>query len=1247
MYESEHHKQYRRAQSRTLQTLAALIALLLISRLLPMPGLQGFANYLPLHMLMETIAVAIASMIFVLGWHARQNARTYRATILACAFLGVAVLDFSHTLSFQGMPGLLGPGTPEKSINFWLMARLFAAVGLLIAAFLPSRKIPRSARWQVLAGTLIGLIFLHWLLLFHAELLPATFNDDTGLTSFKIASEYFLILLYGAAACKFWLTARHAQSLGMLTLAVAAAIMALSELYFTFYSAVTDVYNLLGHVYKLIAYGFLYRALILATIDLPFDEIANLNTRITATLNAMPDMMFEVGMDTTIHSYHSETSRADLLASPDVFLGRKMSEFLPEDALAVLHLALADIDSSGRSAGRQYTLLTATGPHRYEISGSLLSIKEAQHRYILVIRDISARYLSETRMARLMELAGMAATLDERTLAQKALDTLEEICQSKIGFLHLVSDDQNEIELLAWSSATVASYCHASYDNHYPVASAGVWADCIRQRQPIIINDYASTPNKKGLPEGHSELSRLISVPILEGDKIVMVVGLGNAEYQYNDDTVQTVQLFGNELFQIIERRRAQRTSARDQRILKAALDHLPIGVAINTVGEQVRFEYMNDNFQRFYRSTREAIGELDNFWEAVYEDEEQRQHIRARVLADYASGDPAHMKWEAIPITRKGQATRYVTAQNVPVPEEGLSVSLVEDITERMATEAELRIAATAFSSQEGIMITDADQRILRVNAAFEATTGYRQDEVLGHTPHLLSSGRHDKAFYADMWKSIKESGYWHGEMWNLRKNGEMFPQSLTITAVRNAQGEITHYVGDFIDISDIKTAEETISKLSYFDSLTGLVNRERLRTLLAAAIEQHTAHLQFGGLLMVDLDNFKTINETLGHKAGDELLVEVSEHLQRTLPTTDVISRYGGDEFLVLLNNIGTDLATASANLQSTAESILARLDGNYVIDEKSYYNSCSIGATLFGPGADNLQELLKQLDIALFGANSNGRNRISFFDPALQIAVGERAQLLSDLRAAIERHEFELYYQAQLDQNSHIVGAEALVRWKHPQQGLLSPAAFLPLAEQAGLMVKLGQDILQMGMQQLQSWQADPERRHLKLSINITADQFYEKNFETNLLGLLEEYTLDANGLMLEFTESMLLHDISTAGSIINRLNNRGIKFSIDDFGTGYSSLSYLSRLPMNQLKIDQSFVRNIGQNDKDMAIIRTIIDMAHTLDMEVLAEGVEKEAQHHYLLRHGCKLFQGYLFSKPVPLQRFHELLSSSH
>ncbi len=1247
MHESEPSKQYWLIERRTVQVLAALIALLLISRLAPMPGLQGFANYLPLHMLMETVAIAIASMIFMLGWHARENARTYRATILACAFLGVAVLDFSHTLSFQGMPDLLGPGTPEKAINFWLVARLFAAVGLLVAAYLPSRKISSGTRWQILAATLVAVIFLQWLLLFHSELLPATFNDDNGLTPFKIACEYVLVLLYGAAACKFWLTARGAQSLSMLTLAAAAVIMALSELYFTFYSDVTDVYNLLGHVYKLIAYGFLYRVLVITTIDIPFDEVANLNTRITATLNAMPDMMFEVGMDTTIHSYRSDTSRSELLVSPDVFLGRKMSDFLPEDSLAVLRQALADIDSNGRSAGRQYSLLTATGPHHYEISGSLLRIKEAASRYILVIRDITTRHLSETRMARLAELAGMAFTMDERALAQKALDTLEELSHSRIGFLHLVSDDQSEIELLAWSTATVASYCHANYDNHYPVEAAGVWADSIRQRQPIIINDYAATPNKRGLPDGHSELRRLISVPILEGGKVVMVVGLGNADYPYNDDSTQTVQLFGNELFQIIQRRRAQRISARDQRIMKAALDHLPIGVAVNTVGDQVHFEYMNDNFPRFYRTTREAIGKLENFWEAVYENEEERQQIRARVLADYASGDPARMKWEAIPISRTGQPTRYVTAQNVPVPEEGLSVSLVEDITEHMAIEAELRIAATAFSSQEGIMITDAEQRILRVNSAFEATTGYTQEELLGQTPHLLSSGRQDKAFYAEMWKSIKESGYWHGEMWNQRKNGEQFPQSLTITAVSDAKGEITHYVGDFIDLSDIKTAEETISKLSYFDSLTGLANRERLRTLLVTAIGQHTARQQFGGLLMVGLDNFKTINETLGYAAGDQLLVEISQQLQRVLQSTDVVSRYGGDEFLVLMNNIGTDSGTASATLQNTAESILARLDGNYIIGEKSYYNSCSIGATLFGPGADNLQELLKQLDIALFGAKSSGRNRISFFDPALQVTVGERTQLLSELRAAIDRQEFELYYQAQLDRNSNIVGAEALVRWNHPQQGVLSPGRFLAVAEQNGLMLKLGQDILRMGMQQLQNWQSDPERRHLKLSINITADQFYEKNFETNLRTLLEEYTIDASGLMLEFTESMLLHDISTAGNIITRLNERGIKFSIDDFGTGYSSLSYLSRLPMNQLKIDQSFVRNIGQNDKDMAIIRTIIDMAHTLDMEVLAEGVEKEAQQNYLWRHGCDQFQGYLFSRPVPLQDFHELLSRSH
>jgi diguanylate cyclase (GGDEF)-like protein/PAS domain S-box-containing protein len=1246
MHFSDPQQRYQHTQRQAVQILLVLVLVLLVFRLLSVPSLQGLANYLPFHMLMETVAVAIASMIFVLGWHARQDFRTYRTTILACAFLGVALLDFTHMLSFQGMPNMVGPADPEKAINFWLMARLFAAVGLLITAYLPIQKIPHHTRWLILSATLVSLIFLHWLLLFQAHLLPATFNADTGLTPFKITCEYVLILLYSTAAFKFWMTARRTQHMGLLTLAVAAATMVLSELFFTFYSDVTDVYNLLGHVYKLIAYGFLYRALIIATIDTPFQEIADLNTRITATLNAMPDMVFEVGADTTIHDYHSQASRAELIAPPEQFIGRKISEFLPEDAVTTFHLVLTDINSSGRSSGRQYSLITASGPHRYEISGSLLSTSATQDRYILVVRDVSARYLSETRVAKLMGLANAGITMDEKVLAQQALDTLEEMTLSKIGFLHLVSEDQAEIEMLAWSSATLASYCHANYDSHYPVATAGIWADCIRQGRPIIINDYDATTNKKGLPEGHSELKRLISVPILEGDKIVMLVGLGNAEYSYGDDAVKTVQLFGNELFQIIQRRRAQRSSDRSQRIMKAALDHLPIGVAVNTVGKDVHFEYMNDNFPRFYQSTREALSQQADFWEAVYEDQEQRQLIQTQVLADFTSGDPARMKWEAIPITRTGQVTRYITAQNIPVPEEGLAVSLVEDITERLLTETELRIAATAFSSQEGIMITDAEQRILRVNPAFEVATGYKQEEIIGKSPRLLSSGRHDKAFYAEMWRTIEESGYWHGEMWNQRKNGEPFPQSLSITAVRNSEGEITHYVADFIDISDIKTAEEAISKLSYYDSLTGLVNRERLRTLLAAAVEHHTDHHQFGGLLMLDLDNFKTINETMGHTAGDELLVDISQRLQRDLHHSDIVSRYGGDEFVVLLNNIGADPDTASAALQRTAQSLLTRLEGTYSIGKGAYYNSCSIGATLFGPDADDLQELLKQLDIALFAAKANGRNRINFFDPALQMAVSERTQLLSDLRSAIDKHEFELYYQAQLDQNNHTVGAEALVRWNHPQQGVLSPGLFIPMAEQNGLMLRLGEDILQMGIQQLRRWQDEPSSRHLKLSINITADQFYEKNFEAHLRKLLEDYAIDVNGLMLEFTESMLLHDIDSAAATISRLNEVGLQFAIDDFGTGYSSLAYLSRLPMNQLKIDQSFIHNIGSNEKDMAIIRTIIDMAHTLDMEVLAEGVEKHSQRKYLLQHGCKRFQGFLFSKPLPLQAFNALLLDS-
>jgi diguanylate cyclase (GGDEF)-like protein/PAS domain S-box-containing protein len=560
-------------------------------------------------------------------------------------------------------------------------------------------------------------------------------------------------------------------------------------------------------------------------------------------------------------------------------------------------------------------------------------------------------------------------------------------------------------------------------------------------------------------------------------------------------------------------------------------------------------------------------------------------------------------------------------------------------DITERKQAEQELRIAATAFEVQESIIITDAHKVILRVNQSFTRLTGYSAEEAIGQTPALIKSGMQNDEFYRQMWEALNRDHSWQGEIWNRRKNGEVHPDWLTITAVTNAEGEVTHYVSSYADLSQYKKDEAAIHSLAFYDPLTSLPNRRLLLDRLQHAFAASNRHHNYGALLFIDLDNFKTLNDTRGHNIGDLLLVEVASRLHACVREADTVARLGGDEFVVLLEKLSEDPLQAAAETDAVCDQILAAFRQPYSLKGYEYYGSASIGISLFRNQEATVNEILKRADTAMYQAKSAGRNTLRFYDPAMQAVLEARTELESDLRCALEGNQFSLYYQAQVDHTGLILGAEALIRWQHPQRGLVTPMEFIPLAEEMGLILPIGQWVLETACAQLKAWEADPLTRNLQLAVNVSARQFHQPDFVEQVRQTLRIYAFNPGLLKLELTESLVLDNIDDAIVKMQALREVGVCFSMDDFGTGYSSLSYLTQLPLDQLKIDQSFVRNIDVKHSDAVIVQTIIGMAHNLGMEVIAEGVETEDQRAFLEQHGCALCQGYLFGRPAPIEAF--------
>ncbi|MEH6948920.1 EAL domain-containing protein [Bacillus sp. JJ634] len=553
---------------------------------------------------------------------------------------------------------------------------------------------------------------------------------------------------------------------------------------------------------------------------------------------------------------------------------------------------------------------------------------------------------------------------------------------------------------------------------------------------------------------------------------------------------------------------------------------------------------------------------------------------------------------------------------------------------------EQELLVARKIYENiEEGVLYTDHRGKILSVNPAFEIVTGYLEEEVLGKNPNILQSGYHQADFYQALWKDVHEKGYWKGEIWNKRKNGEIFPEWLTISSVSNEYGRVTNYVAVFSDITDRKQKEKQIQKLSNYDALTGTKNRYILFQELLRLIETANKYNQLLAVLFLDLDRFKVINETLGHNYGDLLLKKVASRIKGMLKNKDLIARFGGDEFVIVLPNI-----KHAREAVQISEDIIQALEQPFLLDNQEVYATTSIGISLYPHDGDGVEVLIKNAEKAVHKAKANGGSSFELFYEELQPFNKSRRIILENgLRKAIENDELMLYYQPQASlKTGHLTGVEALLRWHHSELGYISPGEFIPIAEETGLIIPISEWVINQACEEVKRLHVSGYT-NLKVGINISGVHFSQSDFSKRVSEIIQNTNINPYNVDLELTESMIMPNAKDSIDKLVKLKRMGLKLSIDDFGTGYSSLSYLHRFPIDTLKIDQSFIRNLMSVKGDAAIIKAIITMAKTLQLDIIAEGVEDKKQLDFLEQENCDIIQGFYLSKPIPFPELVQFL----
>ncbi|SDD13905.1 bifunctional diguanylate cyclase/phosphodiesterase [Aquimonas voraii] len=1073
--------------------LGLLVTLGLVLVLPPPQAARGLSGYLPLHSALEISAIAIAAMVFGVSWAAQRFRANARATLLGACFLGVALLDLGHVLSYDGMPDLITPNNPEKGIAFWLAARALAALGLLLAAFWPGAdlRFPIGSRRLLLAAVLGLSLLVFYLVVFQQHRLPSTFVSGSGLTAFKIGAEYALIAAYALAAYGFSRRPQSDGELGLRKLALAAATMAMSEFFFTLYGSVTDVYNLVGHAYKVLAYGFVYQGLFVAVIQKPYVDLLAARAQQAATLDTLPDLLFEIDAEGTYLDVHANEP-AKLAAPADALVGRRIAEVLPAAAVAICFEAVAEAARTGISRGKRFELAVNEGLRVFELS--VAEKKQPGGRpstYLMLSRDVTDTVkaaqlmLRDSRLnAAVLALRELSAKAKIQAVLEGAAEHAQALTCSRLAAVFRLGDTDGSLEQIAGRSALPAGILDAAQHHR---------ERCLR---PLALELAA------GGSGGACE--RIASAPTPKTSESRLLLVVADKAAAYTADDLDVLLRLAETLWQITTQMR-------------------------------------------------------------------QLDEIK--------------------------------------------------------------RLSMALDQSPHPVLITDPQVRIQYVNAAFTAVSGYEASEVLGRDPRMLGSGQTPAETYAELWSRLHSGQAWQGEFINRRKDGRIYIESALLYPILDGHGRASHYVAHKEDVTEARATRARIQALSDFDPLTGLLNKksfdERLQTLLATAdgARSRTA------LLWIDLDNFKAINETLGHPAGDELLVEMANRLRASLGPEVPLARFSGDAFIAALAE------AEQASVALSAREALSALQQPCSVQGNRVALNASAGIALYPDDAGTLDGLSSAAEIAMYEVKQAGRNGLRFFSPSMQESSKRSLELAADLMDALDRGELLLLYQPQRCLRSgRLTGAEALLRWRHPKWGLVSPSEFIPIAEQTGAINTIGLWVFRESARQISAWRKRglPE---LRLAVNVSAVQFARPEWLDELQDALQHWELPRHCIEIELTEAVALKNPEAAAATIDRLHQAGFRVALDDFGTGFSSLSYLQRYAIDKLKIDQFFVRGLDQNTSNREIVTAVIRMGHGLKMEIIAEGVETAAEMQLLNELGCDEIQGYGYSKPLEPSAF--------